>query len=105
MLLLLRSLVDAATAVHLSAPDGSHGSATLWVVDAARGRLSFSADPAGTQLAPLIEAGEATAVAYLDSVKLQFDLQDLVLVHGAGGSALQAELPPCVYRFQRRSSF
>jgi c-di-GMP-binding flagellar brake protein YcgR len=102
---LLRSLVDTNVAVHLSAPDGSHCSVTLWVVDAARRRLSFVADAAGPQLGPLLDAGEATAVAYLDSVKLQFDLDALVLVHGASGSALQAELPAQLFRFQRRSSF
>jgi c-di-GMP-binding flagellar brake protein YcgR len=53
----------------------------------------------------LIDAGEATVVAYLDSVKLQFDLQQLVLVHGTSSSALQARLPSVLYRFQRRESF
>jgi c-di-GMP-binding flagellar brake protein YcgR len=102
---LLRSLVDAATPVHLSASDGSHVSTTLWVVDATRQRLSFVAGTADSQLGALLEADEVTAVAYLDSVKLQFDLAELVLVHGAGGSALQAQLPQQLFRFQRRSSF
>jgi c-di-GMP-binding flagellar brake protein YcgR len=102
---LLRSLVEAATPVHLSGPGGSHCSTTLWVVDAPRQRLSFVADTAGPPLDALLEAGVATAVAYLDSVKLQFDLDELVLVSGAAGSALQARLPRALYRFQRRGSF
>lgn len=102
---LLRSLVDAATPVHLSSPDGHHCSSTLWVVDGPRRRLSFVADTLGPELGALLDAGEATAVAYLDSVKLQFDLHDLVVVRGASGSALQAALPEQVFRFQRRNSF
>jgi c-di-GMP-binding flagellar brake protein YcgR len=102
---LLRSLVDAATPVHLSAPGGGHCTATLWVVDSARRCLSFVADGDGLHLGPLLDAGEATAVAYLDSVKLQFDCDGLVLVHGANGCALQAELPAQLFRFQRRGSF
>jgi flagellar brake protein len=102
---LLRSLVDGATLVHLSAPDGTHTTTTLWTVDTARRRLSFTADGAALQLQTLVDAGETTAVAYLDSVKLQFELSNLMLVHGAGSSALQADLPQALFRFQRRSSF
>jgi c-di-GMP-binding flagellar brake protein YcgR len=45
------------------------------------------------------------AVAYLDSVKLQFDLHGLTLVRGAQSSALQCALPREIYRFQRRSAY
>jgi c-di-GMP-binding flagellar brake protein YcgR len=44
-------------------------------------------------------------VAYLDSVKLQFDLGELMLVHGSHSCALRAAWPAAVYRFQRRASF
>jgi c-di-GMP-binding flagellar brake protein YcgR len=44
-------------------------------------------------------------VAYLDHVKLQFDLVDLVLVRGTQGSALRARLPAQLYRFQRRAGY
>jgi len=44
-------------------------------------------------------------VAYLDNIKLQFDLYNLVLVHGANASAIQAGLSNDLYRFQRRESF
>ncbi|MDP1692421.1 MAG: flagellar brake protein [Burkholderiaceae bacterium] len=105
LLALLRQLVDANVRVHLSAPGGSAYTTTLWTVDAHQRRLSLSADAVQPAVRTLIEAGEATAVAYLDSVKLQFDLRNLVLVHGANASAIQAELPEVLWRFQRRASF
>jgi c-di-GMP-binding flagellar brake protein YcgR len=77
----------------------------VWAVDAGQERLSFSADPGLPQLARLIEADEAVAVAYLESVKLQFDIQGLVLVRGAHSCALQSRLPDEIYRFQRRNAY
>ena len=91
--------------VHLSAPGGAAYTTTLWTVDGQQRRLSLSADAAQPAVRALIDGGEATAVAYLASIKLQFDLRHLVLVHGATSSALQAELPTVLYRFQRRDSF
>ncbi|MEW6706698.1 MAG: flagellar brake protein [Pseudomonadota bacterium] len=102
---LLKSLMDGATPLHLSAPDGSHYTTLLWTIDTARRRLSFSADADAPQLPALVEAGEGTAVAYLDSVKLQFDAANLVLVHGDKSCALQCDLPSELFRFQRRNSF
>ncbi len=102
---LLRQLVDNNVRVHLSAPDGSSYTTQVWTVDGHLRRLSLAADAAHPAVRALIDGGEATVVAYLESIKLQFDLQHLVLVHGANASALQAELPKRLYRFQRRSSF
>jgi len=102
---LLRQLADGNVFVHLSAPGGSAYTTTVWAVDAQQRRLSLAADAGQPQVRALVEAGEVTAVAYLDSVKLQFDLQHLVLVHGANASALQAAWPAALYRFQRRASF
>ena len=45
-----------------------------------RQRLNFNLPAELPQLAAMIESDEVVAVAYLDSVKLQFDLHDLVLV-------------------------
>ncbi len=102
---LLLELRDAATPVALSAPSGCGLGATVWTVDAERGRIAFDVEPSDPQLPGLVEANELTAVAYLDAVKLQFDLHDLVLVRSPRATALQARLPACIYRFQRRSSF
>ena len=102
---LLRQLLDNSVRVHLSAAGGASYTTLLWTVDGHLRRVSLSADAAQPAVRALIDGGEATAVAYLDSVKLQFDLQHLVLVHGGNTSALQAELPAVLYRFQRRGSF
>lgn len=102
---LLRELRDSTTPVALSSPTGVGLGATVWTVDAERGRIAFDVEPGDPHLPGLVEANELTAVAYLDSVKLQFDLQDLVLVRSPRATALQARLPACIYRFQRRSAF
>jgi c-di-GMP-binding flagellar brake protein YcgR len=102
---LLRRLVDSAVLVQLSAPNGAAYTSTLWSVDPSARRLSLDADAMHPQVLALIDAGEATAVAYLDAIKLQFDLHGLLLAHGHNASALQAVLPETVYRFQRRGYF
>jgi c-di-GMP-binding flagellar brake protein YcgR len=104
-LALLRRLRDSNVPVMLNAPDGTAMSVTLWAVDPAQGRLNFSIEAEAPQLAGLVDADEAVAVAYLESVKLQFDLQDFMLVRGAQSSALQCGLPREIYRFQRRNAF
>lgn len=102
---LLRKLRDGSVPVNLAASDGTSYTTTLWSFDAAQRRISFSADEHHTQLQALVDADEVAAVAYLDSVKLQFDVHDLVLVRGRQSCALQGELPQTVYRFQRRSAY
>ena len=101
----LRRLRSATVAVSLSNARGASVSTTLWAIDAAHHRVAFDAKPGSVALADLVESDDATAVAYLDDVKLQFDLHDLVLVHGAGSSALQVRLPKRLYRFQRRGAY
>ena len=105
VLALLRSLRDGATPVSLSGPTGANLGATVWSVDSEHQRLAFDVESRDAQLSGLVETNEATAVAYLDAVKLQFDLQDLVLVRSPRAAALQVRLPRCIYRFQRRSSY
>jgi flagellar brake protein len=102
---LLRQMRDASAPVVLAAPSGSSLSSTLWSLDTTTSRLSFSADAGAPQLQDLVDADEAVAVCYLDSVKLQFDLDHLILVRSANTTVLQAGLPSRLYRFQRRGSF
>jgi len=104
-LALLRRLADANVRVHLSAPCGATYTTTVWTVDGTRRCLSLAADAAQPQVQALVDAGEITVVAYLENVKLQFDLLHPVLVHGSQASALQAGFPQSLYRFQRRDSF
>ena len=105
VLALLRRLRDAAVALSLSGPGGHQLGASVWTVDEQHQRLALEVEPANTQLAGLVEGNEATAVAYLDAIKLQFEVHDLVLVRSPRATALQCELPACIYRFQRRGSF
>lgn len=102
---LLRRLAAAHVLVQLSSPSGAAYTTVVWSVDAQARRIGLDADPAHPQVRGLVDDGEATAVAYLDAVKLQFDLRALLLAHGEGASTLQAGLPDRLYRFQRRSAY
>ena len=44
-------------------------------------------------------------MAYLESVKLQFDLSGFTMVRGHGSAALQCAMPREIYRFQRRGAY
>lgn len=101
----LKSLADGNVLVNLNGSDGATYTTTLWAIDAARGIVSFSADADSNQVQALVEAEEAVAVAYLDSIKLQFDVSGLVLVRGGKSSALNCAFPRVIYRFQRRSGY
>jgi len=101
----LRQLTDANVVMNLNAPNGSAVQTTIWAHDASRGVLSFSADASAPQLQGLIECNEAVAVGYLDSVKLQFDVQGLMLVHNVRSSAINCSYPREIFRFQRRGAY
>jgi c-di-GMP-binding flagellar brake protein YcgR len=102
---MLRRLADANVHVSLHGANGTSINATLWTVDPQRGMVSFSMLADEPQIDTLVEADEATAVGYLDSIKLQFELQDLVLVRAGAHSALNATFPRELFRFQRRQGF
>ena len=105
VLSMLRELRDAAGVVSLASPEGHSLSAKLLTVDETGQRIAFDVEHGDPRLPGVVEANEATAVAYLAAVKLQFELRDLVLVHGDRATSLQARMPQQVYRFQRRSAF
>jgi c-di-GMP-binding flagellar brake protein YcgR len=102
---ILRELRDGSVPVMLSSPGGDMLATSLWALDAAQRRLTFNADAGSALLARLVAFDEAVAVAYCDSVKLQFEVHGLVLVRGATASVLQSALPTEIYRFQRRSAY
>ena len=104
-LALLRAVRDGQVPVLLSAPCGTALGVSLWAVDETQQRLNFSVDALAPQLPALLSADETVAVAYLESVKLQFDLHGLTLVRGAKSSAMQSGLPRDIYRFQRRNAY
>jgi hypothetical protein len=77
---LLRQLLDGSVLLNLNASDGSVFTSAVWTLDSGRGTIGFNADPADPAMQALLQCDEATVVGYLDSVKLQFDVHDLVLV-------------------------
>jgi c-di-GMP-binding flagellar brake protein YcgR len=105
LMAMLKQLTDGNVYVNLNGSDGTVYTTTLWAVDAARGMLSFSADGDSAQVQDLVEAEDAVAVAYLDSIKLQFDVQGLVLMRGGKTCTLQCAIPRELFRFQRRNGY
>ena len=104
-LTLLRQLRDGSVPINLNGPDGGHLTTALWAIDDARERLNFNVDANGHALQALVQGNELVAVAYLEAVKLQFDLHGLMVVRGLNSCALQAAFPTEIYRFQRRSGY
>ena len=104
-LALLRQLRDGQMPINLNGPDGSLLTTTMWALDGGSRTMSFAAPPGTPALDRLVEANEAVAVAYMDSVKLQFELERIMLVRGAQASTLQCALPRAIYRFQRRNAY
>ena len=102
---LLKALMDRSVTVNLNGSDGSAYSTTLWTIDPAQGKVAFTADMMAPAVHRLVEADEAVAVAYLDQIKVQFDVADRMLVHGRQSCVLQAALPRELFRFQRRNAY
>jgi len=102
---MLRQLIDTSAQLNLNASDGHVVSATLWTTDAERGSIGFSVDPSDLALHGMLESEEAVAVGYLDSVKLQFEAHQLVLVRGERTSVLSCAPPRELFRFQRRNAY
>ena len=104
-LALLRQLRDGQVAININGADGGVFTSTMWSLDPDQQRISFSVDPGIPALDRIVEADEAVAVAYMDSIKLQFDLQRVLLVHTAQACTLQSAMPAEIYRFQRRNAY
>ena len=102
---LLKQLLDGSVLLNLNASDGSVFTSAIWTLDSSRGTVGFNADPNDPAMQALLEGEEVVVVGYLDSVKLQFDVHDLVLVHGNKASVLSCPAPREMYRFQRRNAF
>jgi len=102
---MLRLLQEANATLNLNAPHGTVYATTLWAADAARGVLSFAVEPSDPQVQALLAGNEATVVGYVENIKVQFDVHNLLLVHGTRASALNTSYPSELYRFQRRNSY
>ena len=102
---MLRQLMDGNVTVYLNTSDGTVLHATVWTMDTERDTLGFSIDVDDTSLPALQQSQEVVVVGYLDNVKLQFDMQDLVLVRGPRASVLSGAMPREMFRFQRRAAY
>ncbi len=102
---LLDQLIARHLPITLATPDGVNFTTHLVSSDHSARRIGFAASNRDMRLRSLIDIDEALAVAFIDRVRLQFDLNGLMLVHGAKDSVLQAEWPVSMYRFQRRDSY
>lgn len=102
----LQQLHRDNAAVLLNAPPGRSLTSRITTLDVDAGVLGMEigTDPDGISQA-LVAAGEITAIAYLGTIKLQFELDDAVLVSGDQGAVLRSSLPARLYRFQRRQAF
>lgn len=102
---ILKRFSDGNVHISLNAPNGTSITATVWLADAKRGLVSFSVLPDEPQLDAIVECDEAMVIGYLDSIKIQFDVDNLVLVHSERDRALNGAFPKEIYRFQRRNGF
>ena len=105
IVLMLRQLLDGSVRLNLNGSDGCALAVTVWAVDTEHDRLSFSVDGQDRNLQALLECEEAVVVGYMESVKLQFDVRNLVLVHGPRASVLRCSYPREMFRFQRRGTY
>lgn len=108
ILQLLQGLQREQTRISLHGANGACVQSCLSAVNASEASLGFDAHRQDPQLQALLSADEVTAVAYLDQIKLQFELDGLMLLNSpqiSNGTVLRAPLPGTMYRFQRRQAF
>jgi c-di-GMP-binding flagellar brake protein YcgR len=108
----LRTLQEQACRIDLRSPSGLGLGARLVAIDEKASTLAFEsfsplvAERADVAVQALLSGQEITAVAYLDQVRMQFDLEGLLLVSGkAKDCELRAPWPSQMFRFQRRQAF
>lgn len=100
----LRELLQTQARVQLSTPDGAAIHTVVQAIDAPHGMLTLEAPQDASVLGPVLSSPELVATAFLDRIKLQFDLSGLVVVRGAS-DVLRGALPQRLYRFQRRQAY
>jgi c-di-GMP-binding flagellar brake protein YcgR len=103
--LLLKQLLDGSVLLNLNGSDGRVFTSAIWTLDSVRGTIGFNADPNDPAMQSVLHSREVTVVGYLENVKVQFDVQNLVLVHGNKASVLSCPFPREMFRFQRRNAF
>ena len=105
VLSMLRQLCDGNVPLNLNGSNGALYTTTLWTIDTDRGNIGFCAEVGDPRMQALLEADEAIVVGYLQNVKIQFEVNNLVLVRGNRASVLSCAAPRELFRFQRRNAF
>ncbi len=103
--LLLKQLLDGSVLLNLNGSDGRVFTSAIWTLDSTRGTLGFNANPNDPAMQSVLHSREVIVVGYLENVKVQFDVTNLVLEHGNKASVLSCPFPREMYRFQRRNAF
>jgi c-di-GMP-binding flagellar brake protein YcgR len=103
--MLLKQLLDGSVLLHLNSSDGHVFTSAIWTMDSTRATIGFNADPNDPAMQSVLQSDEVVVVGYLDSVKVQFDVANLVLVRGARGCVLNCSYPRELFRFQRRDAY
>ncbi|MDQ2779015.1 MAG: flagellar brake protein [Pseudomonadota bacterium] len=103
---MLLSLCSGDTPVTIGSSGGPKVTAALWSVEANddAGRLHFSVASGVSELDAVAALRKPWAAAYLDDVKLQFELRSLVLECTGGRQILHAQIPSYMVRLPRRQS-
>ena len=103
--LILKQLADGSVPLNLNASNGAVVGATVWTVDVERNSMGLSIDAHDPRTDGLLACQEAVVVGYIDHVKLQFDVDNLVLVRGVRSCVLNCSMPDELFRFQRRHAY
>jgi flagellar brake protein len=101
----LRQLLGRQARLQLNTPDGASMQTRLWSLDIERHSMGFEVEPGAATLQTLLDSAEVMAVAYLDQIRLEFEIDALVLVQSPALSTLRAPWPAELYRFQRRQAY
>lgn len=102
---LLQLLHSEQSRVTLSNETGLSLPSRLCMLDATHAALGFETIPGDPLVRELTASGDVTATAYLDDIRIQFELEALMLVSAVGGAVLRGPWPSLLYRFQRRNAF
>ena len=102
---LLRVLHSEQARITLSNKAGVSLPSRVCTLDPTHCAMSFDVRPGDPLIRELTASGDVTATAYLDDIRIQFELEELMLVNAAEGAVLRGPWPGLLYRFQRRSAF
>lgn len=103
---MLLALCSGDVPVTVGTSGGPKLTAALWTVedDEDAGQLNFSVVTGASDADAVAALRKPWAAAYIDDVKLQFELRGLLLERGGGRLMLRARIPSYMVRLPRRHS-